>query len=723
MKKIFLSSLLLASGIFFSSGLFAQEEELVVKGNVLYSDQVNALKTPVPVINVPVSVSIITDDEIARQGFQELGDVVRYTPGVSTSQGEGHRDAIVFRGNRSTADFFQDGVRDDVQYYRSLYNVEQVEILRGPNALLFGRGGTGGVINRVSKKGVLGETFGSFSIGSNTFGAYDFVADYNISINEDRSLRIMAHRDYLDNHRDYYEGDRAGFNPTLKLRLDESTILDVSYEYADHERFIDRGIPTANGEPVEALADIVFGHPDLNTQTLTADIFRATLTRDFSDTSKAIFSVTKNEFEKMYQNLYASGYDATLDEVALDGYLDPTTRDNLIISANFVNELELGSATHTILFGVEVVDTDNKNYRYNTNFSNAGALPLANDPTGIHAAGSDQAAKSDRETFSIADMRAGIFNRDEAGAAVTLDFTSSLSNSTTTEFEVTSFFIQDQIDVSDNLKLLIGARYDDYEITVNNLKPGSEGSVTKGEDLLSPRAGVIFKPQENISLYASYSNTFAPKAGEQYKAMSNGTVKDAAGNVYDLGRVLDADETETSEIGLKWAISDELYLAAAYFQAEREAMSTIIVNGSAEQQAAVNQEIDGYELELSGRISDQLELSLSYADFEGDTVSQNKEIPDYQFSAFANYQVNDKFGIGFGLTSQGDQQIGSSATPYLPSFTRVDVAAYYQIADDLMLQMNIENLTDETYFPHSHSTHQASVGEEVNANFSIRRTF
>ena len=723
MKKIFLSSLLLASGIFFSSGLFAQEEELVVKGNVLYSDQVNALKTPVPVINVPVSVSIITDDEIARQGFQELGDVVRYTPGVSTSQGEGHRDAIVFRGNRSTADFFQDGVRDDVQYYRSLYNVEQVEILRGPNALLFGRGGTGGVINRVSKKGVLGETFGSFSIGSNTFGAYDFVADYNISINEDRSLRIMAHRDYLDNHRDYYEGDRAGFNPTLKLRLDESTILDVSYEYADHERFIDRGIPTANGEPVEALADIVFGHPDLNTQTLTADIFRATLTRDFSDTSKAIFSVTKNEFEKMYQNLYASGYDATLDEVALDGYLDPTTRDNLIISANFVNELELGSATHTILFGVEVVDTDNKNYRYNTNFSNAGALPLANDPTGIHAAGSDQAAKSDRETFSIADMRAGIFNRDEAGAAVTLDFTSSLSSSTTTEFEVTSFFIQDQIDVSDNLKLLIGARYDDYEITVNNLKPGSEGSVTKGEDLLSPRAGVIFKPQENISLYASYSNTFAPKAGEQYKAMSNGTVKDAAGNVYDLGRVLDADETETSEIGLKWAISDELYLAAAYFQAEREAMSTIIVNGSAEQQAAVNQEIDGYELELSGRISDQLELSLSYADFEGDTVSQNKEIPDYQFSAFANYQVNDKFGIGFGLTSQGDQQIGSGATPYLPSFTRVDVAAYYQIADDLMLQMNIENLTDETYFPHSHSTHQASVGEEVNANFSIRRTF
>ena len=130
----------------------AEVEEIVVKGKVLYSDQVNALKTPVPVLDVPQTVSIVTDEDILKQGFRQIGDIVRYTPGVNTSQGEGHRDAVVFRGVRSTADFFQDGVRDDVQYYRSLYNVEQVEILRGPNALLFGRGGTGGVINRVTKK-------------------------------------------------------------------------------------------------------------------------------------------------------------------------------------------------------------------------------------------------------------------------------------------------------------------------------------------------------------------------------------------------------------------------------------------------------------------------------------------------------------------------------------------------------------------------------------------
>ena len=714
MKKIFLSSLLVASGIFVSSGLIAQEEELTVKGNVLYSDQVNALKTPVPVINVPTSVSIITDEDIIRQGFTELGDIVRYTPGVNTSQGEGHRDAIVFRGNRSTADFFQDGVRDDVQYYRSLYNVEQVEILRGPNALLFGRGGTGGVVNRVSKKGVLGETFGSFSIGTNTFGAYDFVADYNISINEDRSLRIMAHRDYLENHRTFYDGDRAGFNPTLKVRLDDSTVLDVSYEYADHERFIDRGIPTNNGEPIEAMADITFGDPDVNTTTLTADILRASVTRDFSPTSKAIFTATKSEFEKMYQNLYVAGISSDLTEVALDGYRDPTTRENLIFSANFVNELEFGSTTHTLLFGAEIVDTDNKNFRYNTAFSNGGNLPLANDTAGIYPTGNSQAAKGDRETFLVSDIRAGNFNQDEAGAAVTLDFTSSLSGSTTTDFEVTSLFIQDQIDISDSLKLLVGARYDDYEITVINLKPGSEATVTKGEDLVSPRAGIIFKPQENISIYASYSDTFAPQAGEQYKAMSNDST---------LGAVLDADETENMEIGVKWAISDELFLTAAFFDQERTSMEAVTVNNVAETQGVVDQNIDGFEIEMSGRISDQLQLSMSYADYDGETTSQNKEIPEYTFTAFANYQVNDDFGIGFGVTSSGDTQIGSSATPYLPSYTRVDVAAYYKIADDLTVQMNIENLTDETYFPHSHSTHQASVGEEVNARVSVRRTF
>ena len=139
-------------------------EEVVVKGKVLYQDQVSALKTPVPILNVPQTVSIITDEEILTNGFNTIEDVIMYVPGVTSSQGEGHRDAIIIRGIRSTADFFQDGVRDDVQYFRSLYNVDQLEILRGPNALLFGRGGTGGIINRVTKKAVTSENFSHMNL-------------------------------------------------------------------------------------------------------------------------------------------------------------------------------------------------------------------------------------------------------------------------------------------------------------------------------------------------------------------------------------------------------------------------------------------------------------------------------------------------------------------------------------------------------------------------------
>ena len=135
---------------------------IVVTGDVLYSSEINAVKTPTPIIDIPQSLTITTQQEIQQQGFDSIGDIVLYTPGVTNSQGEGHRDAVVIRGVRTTADFFVDGVRDDVQYYRGLYNVEQVEFLRGPNALLFGRGGTGGVVNRVTKKGVIGEQFVGF---------------------------------------------------------------------------------------------------------------------------------------------------------------------------------------------------------------------------------------------------------------------------------------------------------------------------------------------------------------------------------------------------------------------------------------------------------------------------------------------------------------------------------------------------------------------------------
>ena len=176
---------------------------------------------------------------------------MNYVPCLNSSQGEGHRDSVGFRGVRSTSDFFVDGVRDDVQYYRPLYNLEQVEVLKGPNALLFGRGGTGGVLNRVTKKGVLGEAFTQIGGSIDTFGGTSVQVDRNIDINENAALRVNAFYESLENHRDFFDGDRLGINPTLTLELTEAATVDLSYEYLDHARFIDRGIPTgSDGRPV-----------------------------------------------------------------------------------------------------------------------------------------------------------------------------------------------------------------------------------------------------------------------------------------------------------------------------------------------------------------------------------------------------------------------------------------------------------------------------------------
>ena len=660
-------------------------EEVIIKGNILYADQVNALKTPVPVLDVPQSVSIVTDEDIRKQGFREIGDIVRYIPGVNTSQGEGHRDAVVFRGVRSTADFYMDGARDDVQYFRSLYNLEQVEVLRGPNALLFGRGGTGGIINRVTKKAVIGEEFGSVNFGTDTFGSLDLAYDYNVSGTDDSAFRINMHTDSLANHRNFYDGERVGINPTTRFVMSDDTTLDLSYEYIDHERFIDRGVPTINGEPDESLIDIVFGTPEINTTTVKATIFRGTLSHVFSDTRKGNLTVHKSSFEKMYQNLYASGYDGTL--VTMDGYRDPTDRDKLIISGNLVNEISVGSVKHTILVGAELIDTENNNLRFDTFWSTTS---------------------DDKEVFEISRPMDYTVNAD--GIATSVNFTTSLKSKTTSDIKVTSLYVQDQIDLTDNIKLMIGGRHDSFDINVADIK--NMTSESRKDTEFSPRAGLVFKPSEEMSLYWSFSQSFLPRSGEQYKALSATSAR------------LDPDVFESNEIGLKYDISPRLNLTLSHFNSEQTRAERD--NNTGENFEVRGVAVDGLEIQLKGQLTDRLDIMVGYSSMDGETSSggEPREMPDHTFSLYAKYQVNDKYGWGFGMTRQGESKIkDNNPGLVLPEYTRLDLGAYYQLSNGLELQINIENLNDELYFPHSHSSHQVSVGEPFNARISIRKEF
>ena len=688
-----------------TSAIFTQDEELEVKGNVLQKDQVNSLKPPMPVLDVPQSVSIITDEDIRNQGFRQIGDLIRYTPGVNTSQGEGHRDAVVFRGVRSTADFYQDGVRDDVQYYRSLYNVEQVEILKGANALLFGRGGTGGLINRVSKTAKIGETFGGLESGVDSFGGADVSLDGNIQVSDSIAFRINFHADSLANHRDMFDGDRVGVNPTMRFEINPSTTLDLSYEYADHERFIDRGIPTddvsgGTNFPIDALNKFVIGTSDLNKTTLEANILKGNLVHNYSDSGKINFSVTANDFNKMYKNLYASDYASGI--VTLDGYADVTLRETLSISLSNVNQFDRG----TLAVGIDILDTENNNFRYNTFWSTT---------------------KDDNETFALTSTtpRPLNFNVDADGNLTYVDYTSDLNNKSDTDIEVTSLYLTGNIDLSDQWKMILGARYDDVSISIkqygittpssgaNEGKGAVNGTdVTKSRDdsTISPRFGVIYKPQDNMSLYLSYSESFIPRSGEQYKTFGTN------------GERFDPDVFENTEVGFKYDTDSGLSLALSYFDMEQTKAAEDGTGGTETRALA----IDGFEITLNGDIdeSNAIRFGLASVDAVRNTSGDKaKEVPELTYSLWYTHQANDMFSISFGATYQDESVINSASGPFLPDYTRFDMAMSITPTENDSVRINIENLGDETYYPHSHSNHQVSVGESQNVRISYSRNF
>jgi len=666
-------------------------EEVVVEGKYLSISQANSVKTPTPIIDVPQSLSIVTAEQFTEQGITRIGDIVAYTAGVSTSQGEGHRDAVVFRGVRSTADFYLDGNRDDVQYYRGLYNVEQIEILRGPNALLFGRGGTGGVLNRVTKKATINDRFTAYKGTVNTFGGYGIELDHNFSSSDSSAVRVNAMYESLENHRDFFTGDRIGFSPTARFDLGADTKLDLSYEYVDHEQFIDRGIPTgSDGRPVEALEDIVFGDPDVNLTGLEAHIFRAALQHNFTDSIKGNFNFFYGDYDKFYQNFYAANYDQAENEVILDGYIDETDRQNLILSGNLVSEFSTGDLEHTLIFGVEHINTSSDQFRFNPVFTTNG---------------------SDKETFSVTrplNFRGGSGVTSD-GLATSFSF-SNLNDDTRVGIDVYSLYIQDQVALSEKLDVLVGARFDSFAIDVFDAKVNEQRD--RKDDELSPRFGIIYKPQENISIYGSYSESFLPRSGEQF-ANINGDNDRLAPNTFT-----------NLEAGLKWNFSQGLSLTAAVF--ENEQNSPVVSDTDSSTFDVIESTISGFELQLNGQLTDSWNVVASYTNLDGEqNASGNvpREIPDNMVSIWNTVRMSDSFGFGLGATYQAESFINSSNTAVLPSYTRLDASVYYDVSEELRIQLNIENLTDELYFPNAHSTHQVTVGAPVNAMFTLTGNF
>ncbi len=658
-------------------------DEFVVTNQFLFSDQVNALRTPTPVIDVPQSLSITGAKDIADRGFDSLGDIVDYTPGVSMNQGEGHRDAVVFRGAMSTADFFVDGVRDDMQYYRPLYNVEQVEILRGPNALLFGRGGSGGIINRVTKKAQIGLNFNDYTLSTDTFGANKVQIDSNVAVDDSTSFRLNAYFDNFKNHRDFSDGSGYAVNPSVKFLLDDKTTLDVSYEQIDYDRFIDRGIPSNSaGRPNDSLNDIFFGDSELNESKFEASVLRALLQHRFSDTLKGNLTASYGDYDKVYANFYANDVGTNPNDgtptVDLSGYIDGTQRKSATLSGNLVAEYENGGVNHTILAGFDYSETSNDNNR-----TKATTTEVALN-------------KSALANFS------GSFG--------------TFGDKTEAEIDVFSLYLQDEISLSENLDIVLGLRYDkiDFAVDAYDASGAISASRDQSDTKVSPRLGLVYKPEETVSYYVSYSESFLPKSGGQYAS-----VKSTLDTV-------DPDEFSNLEAGVKMSISEGQSLTAAVFQMDQKFSS----GGPNSSTVFTDAEIEGFELQYYAQLSDQWTINAGYSQLSGiDNVGDGgrpAELPKHSFSVWNNYKVSEKLGLGLGATYQGESTPKGwpeKAEGTVPSYVRVDAAAYYQINDNLRLQVNIENLLDKDYYPHAYGTHQFTVGAPLNATVSISGSF
>ncbi len=672
-------------------------EEIEVVGKYLSLDKVNAVKTPTPIINVPQSLSIVTSDQIRDQAFVSLGDVFRYVPGVAVSQGEGHRDAIIIRGIQTTADFFVDGIRDDVQYYRPLYNVEQVEVLRGSNALLFGRGGGGGVINRVQKRAVVGEAFNELNLAVDTFGGYSGAIDANFDTGDTAGFRVIGFYQQLENHRDFFEGETIAVNPTLTVNFAEDTVGTFSYEYIDDDRVVDRGVPSQNvpdgpNTPLRGYRDTFFGSPDENFTTLEAHLFRARVEHGIADDLRTNVTVQYADYDKLYQNLYPSDQvfvtNGVFDEVELDGYLDDTQRENLIVQANLVGEFMTGRVGHTLLVGAELGDQDTANGRLDNVWE---------------ANGDDQLVIPFTDPLQIPPFSFSNRVRDRAS-----------------DVKFQSFYLQDQIDLTGSLKLLVGVRWDRFDIDVLDLieeeSGNSNGRFSRTDEEVTPRLGLIYKPAENLSFYASYSETFLPRSGDQFLTLN-----------------LDSESTrpqffENQEIGLKWDIRPDLSFTAAVFNLERESYTSVDPEDPDNLIVIEGSETSGVELQLSGYLTSWWSVltGYSYLDGEVDRVdgsgnngNRTRQTPEHQFSLWNNFTVTDRLGLGLGVTYQDSFFTTEDNAVEVPSYTRVDAAAFYRLTDATRLQLNIENVLDEEYFPDAHNNNNISTGRPLNARLAL----
>jgi catecholate siderophore receptor len=637
-------------------------------------------KTETALLDTPQSVSVVTAQQIKDQAVQSMAEAVRYTPGVTFAQGEGNRDAAVIRGSTSTGDFYLDGVRDDVQYYRDVYNIDRVEILKGSNGLAFGRGGAGGVINRVSKEaGWTPVREVNVSVGS-----YDhkrIALDVGGGLTSSVAGRVNVVSEDSDSYRDGVSVRRNGISPTLTLKPSDRTKVVLSAEYFNDLRVTDRGIPSQNGKPFKTDESTFFGNAEQSPTETTVRTVGMAIEHKFKNGVMLSNKTRYADYDKYYQNVYANG-SVSGNMVALAAYHDDTQRQNVFNQTDLLVRATTGTIKHDLLLGTEFGRQDTENFRINGTVTPSPVS--ASNPRGV-------------ATFAATRARDSV-----------------------SQVDVSAVYIQDQLTINKQWQMVLGLRQDRFVTDFTDKKTaGNTGKTTDTE--LSPRAALIYKPVDSVSIYTSYSKTFVPRAGDQLSSLTG------------ANRNFDPESFLNKEVGVKWDPRADLSLAAALYRLERG--NVAITDPAVTTQAILvdGQRVKGAELSATGKINHAWSVTGGYAFADSAiTKSQSSTIkagnetnqtPRHTFSLWNRYDVNDRYGVALGFVSRSRMFAQDDNTVKLPGYGRVDAAAFFNASKSLQLQLNIENLLNRDYYVNAHNNNNITPGSPIAARLSATYKF
>ena len=645
-----------------------------------------AMKTDTPLRDTPQAATVVTSRFIADQAMQSMADVVRFIPGVTMAQGEGHRDAPIIRGQSSTADFFVDGVRDDAQYLRDLYNVERIEALKGSNAMVFGRGGGGGVINQVRKEASLAP-IGALVFEGGSFDHKRGTLDVGRPIGELVAARLNGVYEKSASFRDATHLERRGVTPTATIFAGSGTTVRLDYEYFRDDRVVDRGIPSFRGRPAPTPITTFFGDPAISSARSRVDAGAALIERDFGGGLTLRNRTRVASYDKFYQNVYSGAVDSTGTQVNLQGYNNGTQRTNVFNQTDLTRTAVTGSVKHTLLAGAELSRQNTDNVRNTAYFNGTATSTLV--------------------PFVQPRLTAPVAFRQSATDA-----------DNHVRADVAALYAQDQVDFSSQWQAVVGVRVDEFSLRFHNNRVAQD--LDRSDRLVSPRVGLVFKPVEPASLYASYSVSHLPSSGDQFASLTATTA------------TLEPERFRNYELGAKWDVVPSLSLTGALFQLDRSNSSAPDPLTSSRTVQTGAQRTTGYELGATGELLPAWQVVAGYsaqrarirsrttAAAEGATVPL---VPEHTLSLWNRVQIASPLGVGLGAVYQDRSFAAIDNTVTLPAFTRWDAGLFVALPRNARAQLNVENLFDTRYFGTSQGNNNIMPGASRTLRLSLTAGF